>query len=91
MGEFKGTKGKWVISPSSEGFISDTADKFAIAKVFYNLEINTIESKANAKLIACAPEMLESIKELLPIAMEFINENHPTYKKVTELIKKATE
>ena len=39
-----------------------TYDKFAIAKVFKNGMISESEQKANAKLIAKSPEMLEALQ-----------------------------
>lgn len=36
-------------------------------------------------------EMLQVLLDILPIAEEFINENHPAYKKALSVIKKATE
>ena len=44
-----------------------------------------------SELLKQRNEMLKALKDILPLAMYFINENHPTYKKVIELIKKATE
>lgn len=60
--KFKGTQGKWVISPSSENYIADISDNFAIAKAFNNSFIQKGESDANAKLIANSPELLKSIE-----------------------------
>lgn len=59
--KFKGTQGKWVISPSSENYIADISDNFAIAKAFNNSFIQKGECEANTKLIANAPELLEQL------------------------------
>jgi len=69
MKEFKGTKGKWIKSKKSIGFV------FAL-KLDDNMEVNAFslninndgmlpdsEIEANAKLIASAPEMFEMLKQ----------------------------
>ena len=87
MSEFKGTKGEWAISPSSDGFIADISDNFAIAKVFDNSFIQKGECEANLKLIACAPEMLEMLIKLNNFCTMKIEDRN----ELEELIKKATE
>jgi hypothetical protein len=47
-------------------------------------------AEANARLIAAAPELLEVLVEILPIAETMINSNHPTWKKAKSAIAKAT-
>jgi hypothetical protein len=86
--EFKGTKGEWAVSPNAVGFIADISDNFAIAKAFDNAFIQKGEMEANAKLIACAPELLEVLVKCinyLPII-----EYSELIKEAKYLIKKAT-
>jgi hypothetical protein len=70
MKEFKGTKGKWnIFDFKGKGSCIDIAldDKSgAIAQVYSPTEVGfneeqTTEHKANAQLIAAAPEMLETL------------------------------
>lgn len=89
MTEFKGTRVEWQMSPSSENFISDITDQFPIAKVFDNSFIQKGESEANAKLIACAPLMLEMLIILIPTLKQRML--FETASEIEALIKKATE
>lgn len=87
--EFKGTTGTWKVQ--SDGFLTTDAvkDVYAIAKVFTNPHMNEHEAEANKKVIACAPELLEALKECL----EFDGDGMNTVRedKYKELIKRATE
>jgi len=66
--EFKGTKGEWINT-----YPIITSDEEDICEIFVHLDAymdnsNAISEKiaeANAKLIACAPEMLEIINEII--------------------------
>lgn len=97
MSKFKGTKGEWFISEINGEFI--TTDDTNVCRVF---KMESKEGNANAKLISCAPEMLEThieevkkLKQILrdlplglyEIALELKHLIH--YKE--QLIKKATE
>lgn len=95
--EFKGTKGEWGIkhSESKDAFnIVGTivGGHYKIARIPYLvtqslIEVNRrekLEAQYNSKLIACAPEMLEFIKE------HYRYLNIDDQKKAEELIKKAT-
>jgi hypothetical protein len=96
MSEFKGTKGKWSIKDKTSGFETDVhVGNIRICEVkHYPNEIGEWEKdptkeegKANAKLIACAPELLQMVKDLL------MNRNHMNEDQIwlaKELIKKAT-
>lgn len=50
-----------------------------------------IELNKELKKQQSAPELLEALKELIPFASEWINDNHPAMIKAKQAIKKATE
>jgi len=95
MSEFKGTKGKWECVNLESTYKTDymfiEADGIGIGTVWYRYD-----QEANAKLIACAPEMLEMLNKI----NDFIDKNR--YKNymvellrrevlgIEQLIKKAT-
>ena len=94
--EFKGTKGEWVYSPfqeDSNGYITVEIPMGSITVYdgYYPLDLENnrkevIEvQQANAKLIACAPEMLELLIRLSDF------EPLSGSKEIEQLIKKATE
>ena len=65
----KYTKGKWEVDKQSGGvsYIRCNKDYLATINTAYDGKNNTqkeIESKANANLIASAPEMLEALKTI---------------------------
>jgi len=97
MSEFKGTRGKWEL-------IEGNKDEFSKVKIGRRLlDLSTLgmpstkykEEIANAKLISCAPEMLEMLEETfkltdkLQMPTEF--EISQLRDKLFHLIKKATE
>lgn len=92
MSNFKGTKGKWFIKSTSynRSWINISSEKGIIARTFLGEEepiVNEKEAESNAKLIECAPEMLEMLEHfvnnnMLPITGE---------EWARQLIKKATE
>lgn len=90
MKEFKGTKGEWKITSNhlSEdgGFVMIGTDKHTwIAETKgCHVGTNNKESIANAKLIACAPEMLEMLQK---IHVNY-DKGTQTYINLTELLKK---
>ena len=66
MSEFKGTKGAWEVHDN--GYFFDIQVKgTTLASTQNNLYLNIDEKVqlANAKLIACAPEMLEMLNECI--------------------------
>jgi len=94
MSEFKGTTGKWEFvhtnqHPTEEKEWHSVVQMPKIAISITNTKfLSKEESKANAKLIACAPEMLEMLKDILETIREC---ETPRLYEIEELIKKATE
>lgn len=94
--EFKGTKGEWVISEinisdlKSIAIFSDEKQEVLLHMYLPNSEI-TEENKANAKLIASAPDLLEAlIKIRKSIKDQKLESNFGhTLSYVDEAIKKA--
>ena len=83
MTNFKGTKGKWQFVRYEKTFAIET---FGITNwTILQTITNQPQDEANAKLIACAPEMLEML-ELLTSVYSADN-----IEKAKHLIKKATE
>jgi len=86
--EFKGTKGDWEIY----GISDDLIEIYSVEnkKPIFDIHPHTkkSESNANAKLIACAPEMLEMLAELKN-RFEHFNDKVSVFD-IEALIKKAT-
>ena len=93
---FEGTKGKWKVI-NIELFDYSTCavgnDKTSVCHLFYEGRKITEEAKANAKLIAAAPNLLEALllsKEVVKNAMfEVKTETHYQLFKANEIIEKA--
>ena len=83
----KYTKGKWQFVRYEKTF---TIETFGITNwTILQTITNEPQDEANAKLIACAPEMLEMLESLINESDDII---HPEIKKdILNLIKKATE
>lgn len=71
MSEFKGTKGRWEVKPTQAKREDGTplyhdisVDGSHFISTFRNrdLDIDSVQDLANAKLIASAPEMLEMLE-----------------------------
>jgi hypothetical protein len=62
MSKFRGTKGKWIYSPALGEIKSDQAGLIA------DLVINGDEDD-NGRLMAAAPELLESLQEAMKFSM----------------------
>ena len=94
MTNFKGTKGVWKIDlsyKSNERVQIIDSNNNGFIDVWKLIEITGEEMQANAKLIACAPEMLEMltdtmIKLRMNTHLEFIEQANI----IEQLIKKAT-
>ena len=92
----KYTKGKWDMSTHSDNtdiIIRSQNGIIANCTIDAWPEMSKIEKEANAKLIAAAPELLESLTELFNL----LEENEPQwylrghYNRAIKAIKKATE
>lgn len=94
MTNFKGTKGKWQFVRYEKTF---TIETFGITNwTILQTITNEPQDEANAKLIACAPEMLEMLEELVNLFKrgEFDTDENIggiTLLKAQQLIKKATD
>jgi hypothetical protein len=72
--EFKGTKGEWLVKENETRFPSSLTDEVVdengdvLFKVF--LANNDIEYKANSKLIAVAPQLLECLQQMVEMYEE---------------------
>jgi len=93
MSNFKGTKGEWEMSISKEsnGFAYVNGGVITIYGELSE-EAGTVseETMANAKLIACAPEMLEMLGRVIK-EHETDTKSWSTIIEIEQLIKKATE
>jgi hypothetical protein len=97
MENFKGTKGKWLVSELNFDEIKSESG-FSIADVWdmqAGIFPNPDEAKANALLISKAPEMLEMLEKLTLVFDNFrmpTEANLKTYSsEIKQLIKEATE
>jgi len=91
MSEFKGTEDNWIVGRNTEGgvLISKLTEEYRdIATVWRYSDdyLEKQEAEANAKLIACAPLMLEMLEKVY----EKLECGSLGYD-IQELIKKATE
>ena len=81
MSEFKGTKGKWKILKNE--FYSEIRIEESMLSICA-INKKAKEHLANAKLIACAPEMLEMLIDI----KDYLGSDKR--QEVEQLIKKAT-
>lgn len=93
MGKFKGTAGEWIVNRMDDTFIQN--DKGEIITVMHHTGVIKYETMPyNAKLISCAPEMLEMLqkaKEKLRTVDSPVTSCRRLANEINELIKKATE
>lgn len=96
MSNFKYTKGKWQFVRYEKTFAIET---FGITNwTILQTITNQPQDEANAKLIACAPEMLEMLIKINTYLLEIEKTNNFKFipeaignKEIEQLIKKATE
>ena len=63
--EFKGTKGEWKITGTGENRIMINGSSIDVWWNLSSCDVSEDEGKANAKLIAAAPDLLEALQGLL--------------------------
>ena len=95
MSKFKGTKGKWTtfkqnhIGCTNVSFSEHTEFEPFIELWHHQFENRKTEAEANAKLISCAPEMLEMLEK---VCKKLNGNGFPMLQtEIEQLIKKATE
>jgi len=97
MSEFKGTKGKWNVKRYRHGFKLSGQSWEDFAKIYTISDGSdfdgkyAIEADANAKLIACAPELLEAMIYLIAANEDNSKALPSAIEKAKSLILKATE
>lgn len=104
--ETKHTKGEWTViknglnskfSPPRKLFLINSINKTSvnqvsnIAKITMQIDINDLESEANAKLIASAPDLLENLIRCVDRLEENRLGHFTAVRRAKEAIKKATE
>jgi len=76
MKEFKGTQGKWYVQEYSDAYTNiircDNGKGFTSIYIASTSQNPAPETRADAQLIATAPELLESLQEMVFL---FNNEN----------------
>ena len=90
--ETKFTKGEWKALKTglNETCIFSDVDMEHIFKITHN-EGSKMQSDANAKLIAAAPDLLEALKLMVARAELRDNNNGIAFRTAQQAIKKATE
>lgn len=102
MSNFKGTQGRWIVGEGIPNGIEDLKGniqvisncdyKWEIACIFKDVNFSDEDNIAqhNAKLIACAPEMLEMLGRVIK-EHKTDTKSWSTIIEIEQLIKKATE
>lgn len=103
MKEFKGTKGKWLLDTyGGQGSVIDItvnindeedaqiAQVYSLNEMCYK-EFQNEEHKANAKLIAAAPEMLEMLQKIKEINNAHNFNGHLINEQIEKLLNKILE
>jgi hypothetical protein len=95
--EFKGTKGKWEVGSSKRSVVNNEK---VIARMCFNDGLGIFENdepEYNAKLISKAPEMLDTLKNLVSDFDNLLSEYDIEWQQAgylehaRQLIKQATE
>ena len=91
--ETKHTPGEWAVSKTVNDFTIYAADTNKDVALVYNYSrsVPDEEAKANANLIAAAPAMLETLKQVLSWLDEDRMTNSPLARTIYETIQTATE
>jgi hypothetical protein len=86
MSEAKFTKGEWVQCFANGIVIQTESTGYGICRVIGNLE----SDRANANLIACAPEMYAMLEDLYKaLFVDLTTDNMPSCAEVSALLAKA--
>ena len=91
--EFKGTKGVWKVVHEINVMNSCNRSVCACGTINHSEKDSMLINKANAQLIATAPELLKELTKIkFDIDMGVINvrRDSPIYKGIINVIKKAT-
>lgn len=89
MSEFKGTKGEWKHILGS-WYVDHIESNGNIVADIRNVSNNLDEINANAKLISCAPELLQALQWFCERVDKGEVRSTKTYNKFKQLIEKAT-
>lgn len=94
MEDFKGTKGKWEVDGYAYDVVSTANSLWTIAEIHDGSRNEDVEViKANAQLIAAAPEMLEALNKFLMMFGEYDmrpeDELHEYASEVRDILDKA--
>ena len=97
MKDLRHTPGPWKVSKNGNDIEMANSDNAGIATLY---AISELQDKANAKLIAASPEMLEALKAMTEHYVDLVNssdagswnpEEEDVVKKAREVITKATK
>lgn len=87
--ETKFTKGEWILSEFYDGFHIYSIGK-KVCSIWSGL-VTRSENKANAKLIAAAPDLFNALNELIDFHKSDMHLKLPVLEEAIKALKKATE